>query len=158
MEEYVTSSSEVTSSESPQLTPEAISYLLTAAKWGKFLAILGFISLGFLLLAGLFMGFIFSLMESHMNSFNGTGMLLPPVWLSIIYILISVISFIPVYFLNAFSNRVTRSARNNDTDSMTRAFRQLKNLFVFAGVYTIVMIVVYVIVIIVIASAAALAV
>jgi len=158
MEEFVKNPAQIIAAENPQLSPEAIGFLMTSAKWGKFLAILGFISLGFLLLAGLSMGLLFNLMESRSSAFAGTAMLISPKWLAVIYILISVISFVPVYFLNSFSNRVTRSVRNNDTESMTSAFRQLKNLFVFLGIYTIAMIAVYIIVIIVVASAAALAV
>jgi len=38
--------------ELPQFTPEATVFLLKTAKWGKFLAILGFIVTNFLFLAG----------------------------------------------------------------------------------------------------------
>ncbi len=145
------------SAGSPQLTPEALRFLMSAAKWGKFLAIIGFICLGFLILAGIFMGLIFTIMESKMTSFLGSGMLIAPKWLSVFFVLFSVITFLPVYFLNVFSNKVTRSVRNNDTNNLTSAFRNLKNLFAFIGIYTIVMIVIYIIIIILFASAAALA-
>jgi hypothetical protein len=141
-------------SDHPQLTPKSITYLLIAAKWGKFLAILGFITIAFMLMAGFLMGLIFSLMEDKLAAMGGIATMIAPKWFSILYLLLGIIGLIPVYFLNSFSNNVTRSVRNNDTKTMTVALKRLKNLFLFIGVYTILMIAVYIIVIVVVASSA----
>lgn len=142
---------------SPQLTPESISYLLVAAKWGKFLAILGFIVIIFMVLAGLLISLAFSVMGDKMASLSGNIPVLSSGVMSAIYLVLGIIMAIPVYFLNSFSNQVSKSVRNNDTRAMTLALKRLKNLFVFTGVYTILMIAIYIIAVIAIASAALLA-
>jgi hypothetical protein len=156
MEEHAITSTENSTSQ-PQLTQEAINHLLVAAKWGKFLAILGFISVAFVFIAGVLMGLVFSLMQDKFESMGGIAAMLGPKWISILYFLIGFVGFIPVFFLNAFSNNVTRAVRNNDTGTMTLAFKRLKALFVFVGIYTIAIIAIYIVAIIVIASSALLA-
>ena len=141
----------------PQLTQQSITYLLTAAKWGKFLAILGYISIAFILLAGLLMGLVFSFMADKLAAMGGIATMIAPKWITIFYVLIGAIGFVPVYFLNSFSNNITRSVRNNDTNTMTTALKRLKNLFVFIGIYTIILIVIYIIAIIVVAGTALIA-
>jgi hypothetical protein len=138
----------------PQLTPESVAYLATAAKWGKFLAILGFISMGFVILAGLAMGLIFSVMGDKMEGMGGLMSASTSSFVSILYIIIGVITGIPLYFLNSFSNNVTKAIRNNNTTTMTTALRRLKSLFAFIGIYTVAMIAIYIIAILVFASRA----
>jgi hypothetical protein len=145
-------------SSQPQLTQKAIGYLVIAAKWGKFLAILGFITIAFILIAGLLMGLVFSLMKSQIASMGGASALISSKWVAIPYLIFGILGFLPVYFLNSFSNNITRSIRNNDSNAMTVAFKRLKNYFVFIGSYTIVLLAIYLIVIIVIASTALMAV
>jgi hypothetical protein len=157
MEEKNFAAIDPSSPSQPQLTEEAIGHLVTAAKWGKFLAILGFISVAFIMLAGLLMGLVFSLMQDKFASMGGFVAMIGPKWISILYMALGVIGFIPVFFLNAFSNNVTKAVRNNDTGTMTLAFKRLKGLFVFVGIYTIAMIAIYIIAIIVIATSAMLA-
>jgi len=158
MEEKTFVPGDLSQSAQPELSPEGISYLMTAAKWGKFLAILGFISIAFVLLAGLLMGVVFSLMEDKLGSLGGMATMISPKWFSILYIVFGIIGFLPVYFLNSFSNNISRSVRNNDTQSMTVGLKRLKSLFVFIGIYTIALIALYIIIIIVVASTALLAV
>jgi hypothetical protein len=157
MEETKFTPEDLTPVTHPQLTPDSIAHLVVAAKWGKFLAILGFITLAFVLLAGLLMGLVFSFMEDKLATMGGIGTFVNPKWIIIGYILIGFIGFIPVFFLNSFSNNVTRSVRNNDTNTMTTALKRLKSLFVFVGIYTIAMIAIYIIAIIVIAGSALIA-
>jgi hypothetical protein len=157
MEEPTYKQSDPNGEIQPQLTSEAIKHLLTAAKWGKFLAILGFICIAFILLAGLLMGLIFSFMADKFSSMGGIATIIPPKWFSFLYILLGIVGVIPVYFLNSFSNNITRSVRNNNTGTMTVALKRLKSFFVFVGIYTIAIIALYIIIIIVVASAALLA-
>jgi len=144
-------------SSQPQLTQNSIAYLLTAAKWGKFLAILGFITIAFAVLAGLLMGLVFSFMADKLASVGGLATMISPKWIVFMYLLFGVIGFLPVYYLNSFSNNVTRSIRNNDTNTMTLAIKRLKNLFAFVGIYTVVLIAIYIIAIIVVAGTALMA-
>ncbi len=151
MEDTIISSVSEKPNSTPQLTPESTDYLLKAAKWGKFLAILGFIITGLLILAGIIMGFV---MNSVKDEMNPAGMAFPPVLFSIFYVLIAAIYIIPVIFLNSFSNNAIKAVNDSNTESMTISMRNLKNLFVFVGVSTIVMLILYTIALISIGIAA----
>ncbi len=135
----------------PQLTAESISYLLKAAKWGKFLAILGFIVCGLLIAGGIMMSFVLNIVSDEMVPLN---MPFPPVILSVIYILIAGIYLIPVIFLNSFSNNAIKAANLPSTENMTTSIKNLKNLFVFVGVSTVVILALYTIILIVVGTAA----
>ena len=78
----------------------------------------------------------------------------PPLLFSIFYVLIAAIYIIPVIFLNSFSNNAIKAVNDSNTESMTISMRNLKNLFVFVGVSTIVMLIVYTITLISIGIAA----
>jgi len=135
----------------PQLTAESISYLLKAAKWGKFLAILGFIVCGLLIAGGIMMSFVLNIVSDEMVPLN---MPFPPVILSVIYILIAGVYLIPVIFLNSFSNNAIKAANLPSTENMTTSIKNLKNLFVFVGVSTVVILALYTIILIVVGTAA----
>jgi hypothetical protein len=47
----------------PEITLESLGYLNTTAKWTKFLAIMGFIAVGLMVLLGIFMGIMLSFTE-----------------------------------------------------------------------------------------------
>ncbi len=151
MEDSIISSMAEKPISTPQLTPESADYLLKAAKWGKFLAILGFIITGLLIIAGVAMGFV---MNSVQDEMNPVGMAFPPVLFSIIYVIIAGIYIIPVIFLNTFSNNAIKAVNDSNTESMTISLRNLKNLFVFVGISTIVMLALYTVVLISIGIAA----
>jgi len=135
----------------PELTSESVAYLLRTAKWSKFLAILGFIMTGLLIIAGLMMSFVLNSVENEMVPLN---MPFSPKILSFFYVTVAVISMIPVIFLNSFSNNAVKAVRFSDTEKMTTSLKNLKNLFVFLGISTIVMLALYIIVLLVIGTAA----
>ncbi|MEI6059203.1 MAG: hypothetical protein WCR72_00770 [Bacteroidota bacterium] len=137
--------------EIPQLTPESISFLLKAAKWGKFLAILGFIVTGLLVVAAILMSFVMNFVSDEMVPMN-----LPfsPKIFSIFYILLAGIYVVPVIFLNSFSNNAIKAANLSSTELLTASIKNLKNLFVFIGVSTIVILSFYVIMLIIVGTAA----
>jgi len=153
MEELKNIPSTDTQSEIPQLTSESIAYLLKVAKWGKFLAILGFIVSGLLIAGGILMSFV-------LGKVSGSDELVPlnmpfsPVFLSIIYILVAGIYLIPVIFLNTFSNNIIKAVNLSSTEKMTTSLRNLKNLFVFIGVSTILLLALYTLTLIIVGTAA----
>ena len=137
--------------EIPQLTSESIAFLVKAAKWGKFMAILGFIVTGLLLVSGVLMSFVLNTVQDEMVPLNTP---FPPFVLSVFYILIAGIYIIPVIFLNSFCNNVIKSVNFSNTEYLTKSLKNLKNLFVFIGVSTVVVLTTYLIVLIIIGSAA----
>jgi hypothetical protein len=72
-------------------------------------------------------GLVFSLMADKLEAMGGFSMSIPPFWMVFSCIAVSVIGFIPISFLNSFSNNITRSVRNNDNAALTLAAKRLKN-------------------------------
>jgi hypothetical protein len=151
MEELKNLSSTDTQNEIPQLTSESISYLQKAARWGKFLAILGFIVSGLLIVGGIMMSFVLNSLTDELVPLN---MPFSPKILSLIYIIFAGIYLIPVIFLNSFSNNVIRAVNLSSTEKMTVSFRNLKNLFVFVGISTVVILTFYTIILLIVGTAA----
>lgn len=137
----------------PQLTPESINYLLKAAKWAKFLAILGFIISGLIILAGIAMSFVLNKV-SGMDEMVPVNIPFSPAILSILYIAMAVVYLIPVIFLNTFSNNAIKAVKLSSTQKMTVSLRNLKNLLVFIGISTIVLLALYTLSLIVVGTAA----
>jgi len=151
MESSKDQSSSIIQKENLLLTEEAISYLLKAAKWGKFLAILGFIVTGLIFIGGVLMTFIIGMLPDDMIPLN---MPFSPTIISIIYVVIAAISAVPVFFLNSFCNNAIKAVNLSDSGHMTHAIRNLKRLFVFIGISTIVFLALYTLILIVVGSAA----
>jgi len=137
--------------ELPLLTPESAAFLLKTAKWGKFLAILGFIVTFFLFIAGILMSFVIGMLPDEMIPLN---MPFSPRVFSVIYIVIAGIYIVPVIFLNSFCNNAIKAIENSSTANLTVSLRNLKNLFVFVGISTIVILSFYTIILIIAGTAA----
>lgn len=112
-------------------------YLTESSKWGKFLAIVGFVGVGILILVAIFAGFIFSQTESR------TGAFFPPAIFGFIYIIIAAIYFFPVNYLYKFSVQIKQGLNTNDITTITTGFRNLKSLFKFLGIFTLVILLIY---------------
>ena len=128
-----------------------IPYLTEAAKWAKFLAIIGFIFCVLIALFGIFAGSILSgFMGQASSSFGseasglaamGTGVL------AAIYIIIAVIYLIPCIFLFNFASKMQTALRNNDQVNLNTSFRNLKSCFKFWGIMLIIVLCFYAIII-----------
>ena len=118
-------------------------YLLETSKWGKFLAIIGFIGMGFLLLAGV----VLSVGFSFFNSVSGLGF--PMRIMGLIYILVSVLYYFPLKYLYNYSIQLKQGFNSTDQKTITSGFKNLKSIFKFMGIFTIVVLSLYVLIIIV---------
>jgi hypothetical protein len=139
----------VSPKEIPQFSTESAAYLLKAAKWGKFLAILGFIVTALLVLFGILLSFIIGMLPEE----SVPSLPFPAGVISIIYILIAAIYIAPVLFLNSFCNNAIKAVNLGNTERLTDSIRNLKNLFVFVGISTIVLLAFYTIVLVLAGSA-----
>lgn len=151
MEDQKNLTSPVAPTEIPQLTTESVSYILKAAKWSKFLAILGFIISGLLIVGGILMSFVLNSLTEELVPLN---MPISPKILSFFYIILAGIYLIPVIFLNSFSNNAIKAVNRPSTENMTVSLKNLKNLFVFVGISTIVLLAFYTIILIAVGTAA----
>lgn len=133
--------------EQLQITPDAIALLAITARWTKFLAILGFIMTGFLVLAGLVLTLFLGAYRSDLAP-AGLVNYIDSNLIGIIYLAIAVCFVLPIISLNNFSNATTRALKTRSTDRLTFAIRNLKRFFKFIGIMTIAGLVIYLAVIV----------
>ena len=120
----------------PQITLESLGFLYTTAKWAKFIAIMGFIVIGIMLLFGL--GAIFSNYISASTYFQH-------IWFGVLYYVIAVVYVFPFLYLNNFSNYMSKAVALRDTELLTIAMEYLKKHYKYMGILIIVMIGTYII-------------
>jgi len=134
----------------PQLTDISARYILKAAKWGKFLAILGFIVTGLIICAAIAMGFV---LDSFKDEMMPLDIPFSPSVFALFYIVFAVLYVIPVIFLNSFCNNVIKAIQQSSTEFFTISLRNLKNLFMYIGISTIILLTLYTMAIIVVGAA-----
>ncbi|AMM52805.1 hypothetical protein TH61_07135 [Rufibacter sp. DG15C] len=122
------------------LSPQVMNFLYATAKWGKFLAIVGFVMIGFLILLGIFGGsFMGAVMNSSMEANGGAANPLAGAmgaFFAVFYLLFAVLYFFPVLYLYKFSTRMQTGLRAKDEGLVESSFENLKSLFKFMGVLT----------------------
>ena len=112
-----------------QLLDESRTHLQIAAKWAKFLAILGFIGVGFLVLFAIIVGFAFSLSRY---------IPIPGILISFIYLAIAVVNFFPMLYLFNFSNSALNALHSGKDMELNQAIVNLKAYFRFNGILSII--------------------
>ena len=127
-----------TSLFSLSIDPVTKAHLSEAAKWARFLAILGMIFLVFIILAGVFGS---TMLFSSMSGFetDTTGMAAYGSGIIAGYmIVIAVIYFFPLLFTLRFANNVRTALNTNNQQALNTAFQNLKACFRFIGILTII--------------------
>lgn len=115
-------------------------YLSETAKWGNILAIIGYVAMGMMALASLVMIVVFSFIDLETPF---------PIWiLGIVYLLLAGVYYIPVTYLYRFSDQIKLAVHRNDEKLYTTGFANLKSLFKFFGIFTLVLLGLYVLVLI----------
>lgn len=115
--------------------------LITAAKWARFLAIIGFIFTGL-------MG-IGSLVLAVTAMTSGFG---PLVLAAFIYVGLTIVMIFPALYLIRFAGSIEKGLNSNKQGEFDYGIQNLKSLFKFTGIYTIVFIALYIIYIFVLAK------
>lgn len=121
------------------LSKSTVHLLNETGKWARFLSILGFTFLGFMVIGGLFLG----TMAGSMGDELGLG--ISPVLLSSVYVGVSALYFLPFLFLYRFGHRVSIAIKSGDNAVMNSAFESLRSHYRYFGIMAIVMIAVYII-------------
>jgi hypothetical protein len=124
----------------PQITLESLGYLNIAAKWTKFLAILGFIGIGLMLIGGLIVSIV-----SHLavDSMVQTHFPFPIGYLGFVYVIFAAVYVFPLIYLNNFSNYIAKAVALRETEYLTIALANLKKHVKYIGIMTIAFIVAY---------------
>jgi len=116
------------------ITNTSRKFLGETIKWAKFLSILGFVLIGFLLVFAVFATPIFEMAmkkQTGVPESLGLTMLITNIVLAIIY-------FFPVYYLLQFSNKMKKALVDKNDDTLAIAFEMLKSHYKFIGVFTII--------------------
>ncbi len=139
-----------------QIDHQSNNYLAEAAKWAKFLAIMGFILCGLSVIIALFLGtFMASMMSGFGGNDAGAAGAMGGGIFTVVYIVLALVYFFPCLYLFNFSSKMQVALRSNQQDSLNISFRNLKSCFKFLGILTIIMIAFWVLGIIIGIGAAA---
>ncbi len=115
-----------------------IPYLEEAAKWAKFLAILGFIFCALIIIVAVFAGPLISTAFSQLESeASGIGAMSGTV-IIIYYALIALLYFFPCLYLFNFASKMQAAIRNNDQIYLNTSLKNLKSFFKFWGILTVI--------------------
>ena len=123
-------------------------YLIEASKWGKFLSVLGFIVISIIVLCGLaFLLMGNSLYSSEVNTdlqsldlSGSTGIVA-----GLYFFVIALVYFFPCLFLYKFSSKMQLAIKTDDQVMLNSSFENLKSLFKFLGIITIIILSIWVI-------------
>ena len=126
------------------LNASALEFLKESTKWSKFLAIMGFVGIGFMVLAAIFMGAFMSMIPTATESseFNPLGAMKG--FISVLYLIIAAIYFFPVYYLYKYANDTKNAIQNNDSELLSNGLGFLKSHHKFLGITMIVVLSLYV--------------
>lgn len=115
-------------------------FLAEAARWARFLAILGFVFLGLGVITSLFMlaGAGTGIAMSGGGFLPGQGLML-----GVFYLVILAIYFFPIYFLYQFGTNTRRALDDNNQPALTEALRFLRSHYRFLGIAAIVVLALY---------------
>ncbi len=122
-------------------------YLTTIHKWAKFFTVLGSVGIGLMFIIGLIMVITGIASNSMGTSLGFEGFTFSI--MGIIYVIIAIIYILPVIFLNKFSNSLKNAIEYTNNNELQTAFQNLKSLFKFCGICTIVFISVYILIILI---------
>lgn len=131
------------SSSNEGLSATDKNYLFTAAKWSKFLGIVGFVFTGFIILGSIGMmamgSFLFSGMGGSAGIFSGLGILA-----GVFYIGFAVLYFYISLYLYRFGTRMQDGLNSSMPNKITEGFKSLKSFFQLTGIFTAAIIIFYI--------------
>ena len=140
MEEIVELSEESTVEKFElQVNESAKGFLNEAAKWAYFLSILGYIGVGFIVLAAIFAGAIFTTI-GQMMPLEQMGMFSSAfgIIMTVVYLLIAALYFFPIYYLNRFASKLKAALRDNNSETLANSFEYLKSHYKFIGILALI--------------------
>lgn len=114
--------------------------LAEAARWARFLAIVGFVFLGFLIIAGIAFSSAFSRLgrvtePALPSTAYGIGYGLGT---ALVYLAMALIYLFPLLYLLRFANAARTALASNDQELLMQCFLNLKRFLRYAGILTIV--------------------
>ena len=125
-----------------QVSPQVQSYLTESAKWGKFLAIMGFILCGIMI----FVSFLIPAIITNIPPYNTMSSQLSSgvkVGMTALYLCFSVLFFFPAFYLYKFSSKMQTAVKGVSQENFGESLMNLKSMFKFYGIFTIILLAFY---------------
>ncbi len=116
-------------------------FLKEISTWSYFLSILGFIGIGIMILFGVFFGAFMGRSMGGINPYQNLGFSMG--YLGLIYVVIGIMYFFPVYYLFNFSKKMKNALKANNNNEFKMAFSNLKSHYKFMGIFVIVIFSIY---------------
>ena len=118
-----------------RITPTSKDNLISTSRWANFIAIVGFVMLGIMVVISI-SSFIITPIMGEFQDFQSIPF---PLYLfGLIYLIYAVIGFFPYYFLYTFAKKVRKGLENNDQDTFDTGLTNLRRLALFVGVLMII--------------------
>lgn len=127
-------------------------HLSETARWGRFLAIVGFIMCGLVLIGGIFMATLMNRVSSMEDELGARGAAASKISASLamfFYILFALLYFFPCLYLYRFSQSLRTALNGNGQEELNNAFFNLKRMFRYVGILTVIILCIYALAIII---------
>jgi len=128
-----------TKEKQPKLTPAMIESVKGIGPWTRFMSVLGFISVAFLIIGAAVMLGI-SLFARNLGGAMPGGMMIA---MSILYVIIAILYVFPCLYLWGTAGAVVRMKKGDIPGGMETALAKQKSFWKFIGIVTIVFLVMY---------------
>lgn len=125
-------------------------FLKDTAKWAKFLAIVGFVGCGIMVLLAIGMGFFMNSLKGEMQqnnplfNFGGTEL-----FISFFYIAFAALYFFPCLYLFQFAKTAKKGIEEQDSQLIAEALDKHHSVYKFMGILTAIMLGMYAFIIII---------
>ena len=119
------------------LNHESRSFLKETAKWAKFLAIVGFIFVGLMVLFALMFGTIMG------TTLQDAGPPLSSGFFTIFYLIFAGIYVLPILYLFRFATKMQMALKDQDQQSLSSSFENIKSHYKFVGILMVVILGIY---------------
>ena len=125
--------------------------LSEAARWARFLAIMGFIACGIMVVAGICTGIMYSYVSTVSNRYTYSGRVMNTAgrsgFLALVYIIMSAIFLFRCLYLYRFANKMRSGLQERSQQEVNESFRNLNKMFRYNGIMTIVLVLFYIVII-----------
>ena len=121
-----------------QVSPVSQNFLHEAARWAKFLSIIGFIVCGLMAIAAFFAPSLYTRLSAFEELSSAVAGAASTV-ITIVYLAIAVLLFFPCLYLNKFSVKMKTALNSINQEDFEDSFKNLKSLFKFYGILSIIL-------------------
>jgi hypothetical protein len=120
------------------VTEDIRSFIYESSKWTKFLAIVGFVFTGLMVMLSLSVSAIISSMNNMVGAQNNPYAAMGTGFLTVFLLVMAAIYFYPSFILFKFSTSAKQAVLYGDQESLSVAMNKMKSFFKFWGILLIV--------------------